>query len=143
MGIELYLLTLLDAQKVILCIALVSFFSKMFMGTFWGWNLPFSTFQETVGSHFNKVYLLCSALLLIFNVSHFLGLWYYSLSVIPKDQPGCCSIHLDKRNIWFSSSLLGHRQVFSENTSTFWGFCKQTRDNLLSVHFWRLGGWWQ
>ena len=46
-------MTVLDALNVIQCITLVSFFSKISIGSFWGWNLHFFTFEETVGSHLN------------------------------------------------------------------------------------------
>ena len=45
----LYLLTVFQAMKVILCITL--FFSKKSMQTFSGRNMHFSSFDESVGSH--------------------------------------------------------------------------------------------
>ena len=41
-------------RYVIQCITLVSFFSEISLGSFWGWNLQFLTFQETVRSHLNS-----------------------------------------------------------------------------------------
>ena len=46
-----YLLTPIDGLKLILCIAFVFF--RNIHSTFWGWNLHFCTFQETVRSHLN------------------------------------------------------------------------------------------
>ena len=46
-----YILTVFDALKIILYITLVSFSYEKSMHTFWGWNLNFSTFQETIGRH--------------------------------------------------------------------------------------------
>ena len=49
-SIPLYLLTVLDALKSIQFITLVSFFSEISIDSFWGSNLHYFTFQETVGS---------------------------------------------------------------------------------------------
>ena len=55
--VTLYLLTLLDALKVIQCITLVSFFSEIFIDSFSGWNLHFFTVE---GSHLKTLQLNAS-----------------------------------------------------------------------------------
>ena len=92
----LYLLSVLDALKVIQCITLVSFFSEISIGSFWSWKLHFFTFEETVRSH-----LKINSMLM-----RFTNIFYISGTTKIKITSSRFFTHFQSQSRYFSKSQL-------------------------------------